>query len=124
MFGTDWRDSNRYDLILNMGKMRREGAKRVIIEAAKLEEYQPTPATNQAFNDLALSSRVHATLFSSPDVPGSALEVRAEGGHIHVKGRIDQGSEDEVVKLVRNVPGVTKVTTDLYFVPPDSFLGP
>jgi cytidylate kinase len=30
MFGTDWRDPNRYDLVLNMGKMRRDGAKRVI----------------------------------------------------------------------------------------------
>src|SRR5215472_14037626 len=39
MFGADWRDPNRYDLILNMGKMRREGAKRMIIEAAKLDEY-------------------------------------------------------------------------------------
>ena len=124
MFGTDWRDPNRYDLVLNMSKMSREGAKRVIVEAAKLEEYQPTPASNQAFNDLALSSRVHATLFASPDVQGSALEVRAEGGHIHVKGRVDQGSEDEVVKLVKSVSGVTKMTTDLYFVPPDAFLGP
>jgi len=124
MFGADWRDPNRFDLILNMSKMSREGAKRVIVEAAKLEEYQPTAASNQAFNDLALSSRVHATLFASPDVQGSALEVRAEGGHIHVKGRVDQGSEDEVVKLVKNVAGVTKVTTDLYFVPPDAFLGP
>ncbi len=103
MFGADWRDPNRFDLILNMSKMRREGAKRVIIEAAKLEEYQPTPASNQAFK---------------------ALEVRAEGGHIHVKGRVDQGLEDEVAKLVRNVPGVTKVTTDLYSVPPDALLGP
>jgi len=124
MFGTDWRDPNRYDLILNMGKMRREGAKRVIIEAAKLEEYQPTPASNQAFNDLALSSRVHATLFAAPDVRGSALEVRAEGGHIHVKGRVEQGLEDKVVKLVQNVSGVTKVTSDLYSVPPEAFLGP
>ena len=124
MFGTDWRDPNRFDLILNMSKMSREGAKRVIVEAAKLEEYQPTPASNQAFNDLALGSRVHSTLFASPDVQGSALEVRAEGGHIHVKGRVDQGLEDEVVKLVKNVPGVTKVTTDLYSVPPDAFLGP
>ena len=123
MFGTDWRDPNRYDLILNMGKIRREGAKRVIIEAAKLEAYQPTPASEQAFNDLSLGSRVHAALFASPDVGGSALEVRAEGGHIHVKGRVDQGLEDEVAKLVRNVPGVTKVTTDLYYVPPEAFLG-
>ena len=124
MFGADWRDPNRFDLILNMGKMRREGAKRVIIEAAKLEEYQPTPASEQAFNDLALGSQVQATLFASPDVRGSALEVRAEGGHIYVKGRVDQGLEDEVVKLVKNVPGVTKVTTDVYSVPPDAFLGP
>ncbi len=123
MFGTDWRDPNRYDLILNMGKIRREGAKRVIIEAAKLEAYQPTPASEQAFNDLSLGSRVHAALFASPDVGGSALEVRAEGGHIHVKGRVDQGLEDEVAKLVKNVPGVTKVTTDLYYVPPEAFLG-
>jgi osmotically-inducible protein OsmY len=124
MFGADWRDPNRFDLILNMSKMRREGAKRVIIEAAKLEEYQPTPASNQAFNDLALGSLVHATLTASPDVRGSALEVRAEGGHIRVKGRVDQGLEDEVVKLVKNVPGVTKVTTDLYSVPPEGFLEP
>jgi cytidylate kinase len=124
MFGADWRDPTRYDLILNMGKMRRDGAKRVIIEAAKLEEYQPTPASDQAFNDLALSSRVYATLFASPDVRGLTLEVRAEGGHIHVKGRVDHGLEDKVVTIVKNVPGVTKVTSDLYSVPPEAFLGP
>jgi cytidylate kinase len=124
MFGTDWRDPNRYDLILNMGKMRRDGAKRVIIEAAKLEEYQPTPASDQAFNDLALGSRVYAVLFASPDVGRSALEVRAEGGHIHVKGRVDHGLEDKVLTIVKNVPGVSKVTSDLYSVPPEGFLEP
>jgi cytidylate kinase len=124
MFGTDWRDPNRFDLILNMSKMSREGAKRVIVEAAKLEEYQPTPASNQAFSDLALGSRVRSTLFASPAVQGSALEVHAEGGHIHVKGRVDQGLEDEVAKLVKNVPGVTKVTTDVYSIPPEGFLEP
>jgi cytidylate kinase len=124
MFGADWRDPNRFDLILNMSRMRREGATRVIIEAAKLEEFQPTPASEQAFNDLALGSRVHATLLASPDVQGSSLEVRAERGHVHVKGRIEQGSEEEVSNLVKNMPGVIKVTTDLYFVPPDAFFGP
>jgi cytidylate kinase len=124
MFGTDWRDPNRYDLVLNMGKMRREGAKRVIIEAAKLEEYQPTPSSEQAFKDLALGSRIHATLFASPDVKASAVEVRAEGGHVYVKGRVDEGMEDRVVMLVKNVPGVTNVTADLYSLPPEAFLGP
>jgi cytidylate kinase len=124
MFGMDWRDPNRYDLILNIGKMSREGAKRVIIEAAKLEEYQPNPTSDQAFNDLALSSRVYATLFASPDVRGSALEVRAEGGHIHVKGRVDHGLEDKVVTGVKDVAGVINVTSELYYVPQDGYVGP
>jgi cytidylate kinase len=124
MFGTDWRDPNRYDLILNMGKMRREGAKRVVIEAAKLEEYQPTAASKQAFNDLALSCRVHATLFASSEIRGSALEVSAAEGHIHIAGRIEQGLKEELVRIVEVVPGVTDVTTDVYAVPPEAFLAP
>jgi len=124
MFGADWRDPNRYDLVLNMGKMSREGAKRVIIEAVKLDEYQPTAASTQAFNDLSLGSRVHATLFASRAIRGSALEVRAKGGHIHMKGRVDQGLEDEVVNVVKSVPRVNKVTTELYSVPPDGYFGP
>jgi osmotically-inducible protein OsmY len=122
MFGADWRDPNRYDLILNMGKIGRDGAKRLIIEAAKLGEYQPTPASTQAFNDLALSSRVHATLFAAPNLRGFALELRAENGHIHVKGKVAQGLELQLIKAVKYVPGVTQVTSDLYSAPLEGFL--
>jgi osmotically-inducible protein OsmY len=122
MFGADWRDPNRYDLILNMGKMRRDGAKRVIIEAAKLEEYRPTLASTQAFNNLALASRVHATLFAAPNLRGLAVELRAEDGHIHVKGTVAQGLEAQLIKLVKRLPGVTQVTADLYSAPPEGFL--
>src|SRR5262245_9072629 len=124
MFGADWRDPNRYDLILNIGKMSREGAKRMIIEAAKLEEYQPTAASMQLFNNFALGSRVHATLLASREIGGSSLDVRAEDGYVHVKGRVDHGTEDKIIAIVKKVPGVTKVTTDLYSVPPEAFLGP
>ena len=118
MFGADWRDPNRYDLVLNMVKMSQEGVKLMILEAANLAEYQPTPASEQAFKDLALGTRVHATLFVSPSIRASALDVRAEGGHVQVSGRLDHAAlGDEVVKLVKNVRGVTRVTTDFHFVP-------
>jgi cytidylate kinase len=122
MFGADWRNPNRYDLVLNLSRMSREGAKRVILDAAQLADYQATPASHQAFSDLALRSRVHATLFASPDVQGLAVEVCADRGHIHVKGRVDEGMEYEVVRLVENVPGVIKVTTDLYSALPEGVL--
>jgi cytidylate kinase len=124
MFGTDWSDPSRYDLILNMGKMGRDGAKRVIVEAAKLEEYQPSAASNRAFNDLALGSRVYATLFATPDIHGSALEVRATEGHVHIAGRIERDMEDELVRMVEIIPGVTDVTTDVDTVPPEAYLRP
>ena len=124
MFGTDWRDPNRYDLVLNMGTMRREGAQRMIIEAAKLEEYQQTAESKQAFDDHSLCSRVHATLFTLPDLRGSGLEVRATEGHIHIAGRIEQGWKEELVRIVKIVRGVTSVTTDVYAVPPEAFLKP
>jgi osmotically-inducible protein OsmY len=105
-----------------MGKLRREGAKHLIVEAAQLEEYQPTLVSTQAFNDLALGSRVHATLFAAPNLRGLALELRAEDGHIHVKGRVAQGLEDRLIRTVKYVPGVTQVTSDLYSAPPQGFL--
>ncbi len=119
MFGVDWRDPDRYDLVINMGKVGLLSAKRVILEAAKLDEYQPTPASNQAFQDLALTCLVHATLIASPNIRGTALEVRAERGHVEVKGRIDhEALEEEVVRLVEAFPGVVEVTTNLYVLPP------
>jgi HSP20 family molecular chaperone IbpA len=104
--------------------MSREGAARLIIEAANLEEYQPTAKSSQAFDDLALGCRVHATLFALPGIKGSALEVRATEGHIHVGGKIEQGMKDEPARIVRIIPGVTDVTTDVYAIPAAAFLGP
>jgi cytidylate kinase len=122
MFRADWRDPSRYDLVLNMSKISRDGAKHMIIEAAKLDEYQPTPLSNQAFSDLALGSRVHATLFASSNVQGLAVQVCAEAGRVNIKGRVDEGLENEVVRLVENVPGVIHVTTDLYSAPPEGVM--
>ena len=102
--------------------LHRDGARHLIVEAAKLEEYQPTSASIRAFNDLALAARVHATLLASDHLKGSSLEVRAEEGHVFVKGRIDHGLMS-VTMLVKKIPGVIKVTTDLYSVPPEALLG-
>jgi cytidylate kinase len=124
MFGTDWRDPNRYDLVLNMSTVRRQGAKRMIIEAAKLEEYQATPESYQAFNDLSLSSRVQAALIALPDRRGSSLEVRATEGHIHIGGRMEHGSAEELVRMVKIIRGVTDVTTEVRVVSPQAFLEP
>lgn len=118
MFGTDWRDPSRYDLVLNLGRMNVESAKRLIIEAAKLEDYQPTASSERQFQDLSLSARVQAVLITSQEFRGSILDVRAENGHVHVSGNLQFWvSEEQVVRTVQRVPGVAKVKTDLGDIP-------
>jgi hypothetical protein len=123
MFGADWRDANRYDLVLNIGRMTLAGAQRLILQAAQLEEYQPTPESRQVFNDFALASRVHATLFASPGIQGLAVDVRASRGHIHVRGRVAEGMEEEVTRVTESVSGVIHVKADLYSAPPEGVIG-
>jgi osmotically-inducible protein OsmY len=118
MFGADWRDPSRYDLVLNLGQMTLESAKRLIVEAARLEDYQPTASSERQFQDLSLSARVHAVLITSQEFRGSILDVRAQNGHVHVSGNLQFWvSEEQVVRTVEKVSGVTKVTTDLGDIP-------
>jgi len=118
MFGADWRDASRYDLVLNLGQMNVESAKRLVVEAAKLEEYQPTVASKRHFQDLSLSAMAHAVLITSAEFRGSILDVRAENGHVHVSGALQFWvAEEQVVKAVKCVPGVITVTTDLGDIP-------
>ena len=118
MFGADWRDPSRYDLVLNLGRMNLESAERLIIQAARLEEYQPTDLSERQFRDLSLGARVHAVLITSPKFRGSILDVRAENGHVHVSGNLQFWvSEEEVVSAVKRVTGVIRVTTDLGDIP-------
>ena len=114
MFNTDWRDASRYDLVVNLGYMRVETAKRLIVEAAHSPDYQMTPASKQAFEDFGLASRVKATLLLGNDLSGSRFDVKAQDGNVAVSGTIpDWVSDDHIVKQVSNIPGVKSVTTDL-----------
>jgi cytidylate kinase len=114
MFSTDWRDASRYDLVVNLGYMRLETAKRLILETARAPDYQMTPASKQAFEDFALASRVKATLLLGNDLSNSRFEVKAHDGNVEVTGTIpDWVSDDHIAKQISNIPGVKSVTTDL-----------
>src|SRR4029453_17347852 len=82
--GMDGGDPSRYDLVLNLGQMKVESAKRLIVEAAKLEEYQPTVTSERQFQDLSLSTRVHAVDLPSEDFCVCILGVRGKNAHAHV----------------------------------------
>jgi hypothetical protein len=120
LFGTDWRDITRYDLALNVAEVGIEGVTRVIVEAARLERYQPTAASRQDFENLAVASQVQAALVMSHSFRNLGIKVKVEKGEVHVSGVFAHAVPDEeIVLLVKRIPGVTKVVTDFTVIPAD-----
>jgi cytidylate kinase len=118
LFDADWRDTSRYDLVLNVGRMRVAAAKRLIVETVNLEDYQPTPASKQIFEDFALATRVRAILAFASDVPRSRLDVKATRGRVAVSGTIPSwASEDIVVTKIKQISGVKAVEADIVNLP-------
>jgi hypothetical protein len=81
----------------------------------------PRTVSSAALLTAALRTRVLATLVASSDVR-DRLEAYAKGGHVHVKGRVDEGMKYAVVNTVENAPGDVNVTTDLYPAPAEGIL--
>jgi cytidylate kinase len=124
LFGVDWRDPNRYDLVVNLGRMSMTAAKRLILETVHLPDYQMTPSSKQAFLDFALAARVRAALVLWPDLSRALLDVKASDGEISVYGIIPSWFfEDNVVTRIKQVAGVKSVKADLEHAPVNMSFG-
>lgn len=124
LFGADWRDPSRYDLVVNLGRMSIAAAKRLILETVHLPDYQMTPASQQAFLDFALAARVRAALILSSELSRALLDVKASDGEVSVCGIIPPWFfEDNVVARVKQVAGVKSVRADLEHAPVDLSFG-
>jgi cytidylate kinase len=124
VFGVDWRDPNRYDIVINIARMTIETAAHLIVEAVKRPEYQPTAESEQAFQDLALTARVQAALITQPKTRNLNVNVRAERGVVRVSGiLIYPEFEQEIVRIVQSVPGVVQVVPT-FESPPIEYMYP
>lgn len=120
IFGVDWRDPARYDLVLNFSRMSFETAAHLVVEAVQRGEYQPTEESRQAFEDLTVTSRVQAALITSQSTRNLNLNVKAEKGQVSVWGTVDEAAlEQEIIRIVKAVPGVTQVSADIRWLPID-----
>lgn len=124
IFGTDWRDPSRYDLVLNIAQMTLETAAHLVAEAARRQDYQPTAESEQAFQDLTITARVRAVLIISPKTRNLTINIESERGLVHVSGILAQSElEQEIIRLIEKVAGVTKVVAD-FESPPIEYMYP
>jgi cytidylate kinase len=121
LFDVDWRDPNLYDIVLNTEQMSLETAADVVVGLVQRPDFQPTPESLQALDDLAVGSQVKAALAVHPNTSDVLLDVQANGGVVSLSGVItalDDGRlEDEIRDVALRVPGVRSVVMDIQFRP-------
>lgn len=124
IFGADWRDASRYDLVLNAGQMTIDTLALLIEAAARRPEYQQTEGSEQNFKDLSLTAKVQAALIVSPKTRNLNVRVRATKGAVHVSGILTQATlQEDIQDVVNEVPGVESIETD-FESPPVEYMFP
>jgi cytidylate kinase len=110
LYGVDWLDPSLYDVTLNLKTLDVEGAVEVVATAVQRREFQPTEESRRAMENLYLASRVRAALAANESTASTELGVRAEGGVVHLTGRVRPASiVESVIQVARNVEGVQEV---------------
>ena len=116
-FGVDWQDPRRYDLILNLGRMSLDDAAQKVAEWAKRPEFQPSPASERALQDLTVKARVEAALAVNEGTRSVVLNILAKQGTVYAWGALPGfGLEREVMRVIEGVEGVRDIVPDLRVV--------
>jgi cytidylate kinase len=113
LYGVNWGDPALYDMVLNLEAVDIQEACEIIAHAVQQKCFHETPESVQAMEDLALASRVRASLAVNPATSGLEVDVLARSGVVSVRGHLGSQAEiREIQAATWKVPGVTEVNLD------------
>ncbi len=109
LYGIDTWDPGLYDLVINVKKMSVESAVDIICHTVEMKDFQTTPESQRALDDLVLASEVRTALTEL----GAEMEIYAQNGVVHIHTKAPKTQEDALAKdierIARGVPGITGV---------------
>jgi cytidylate kinase len=113
LYGVDWGDPSLYDIVLNLERTDITEACDVVTTMVKQKSFEFTPECEAKMNDLALASRVRAALATDESTSHLEVEVAANNGFVHIRGRLSDIDDAQVARRVAGaVPGVNDVNVD------------
>ena len=91
-----------------------------IVEAVVVSgALEPSVLDRQRLSNLALASRVEATVLGDPTVWVNGLKVVAQDGRVRIEGEvITEEDRDAVEQVLRQIEGVRLIENDLRVQPP------
>jgi hypothetical protein len=121
LYGIDTSDPGLYDMVLHIRKITVDDAVDIICHTVGLKDFQTTPESQKAMDDLLLASEVKATLINlKPDV-----EVYSDSGKVSVTTSARLSQEEKLIQdiegVVKTIPGVKEVTVHVQLDPIETY---
>jgi cytidylate kinase len=119
LFNIDWLESHHWDLVINTGRFSVNEAVEIVAAIVDSGMLEPSLLDKQRLANLALASRVEATVLGDPTVWANGLKVVAQDGRVRIEGEVITEEDREAVEqIVRAIDGVRHVENDLRVQPP------
>ena len=114
-YHVDWYNPALYDVTINLDQVTLADACDIICDTARMRQYQVTPESRKAMEDLALSSHLEAVISSSKSISGGKnVTIRADGGVVTIEGTVESIADaDRVRMIVRKTPGVQDINSKM-----------
>ena len=114
LYGKDWTSPALYDIVFNLERADLEFVCEMVRHAVGQPQFQATPESAKAMQDLLTASRVRAALAGLPNIWLDQIEVKADAGSVVLRGRLKpQQPSGAVLETVRQVTGVSTVDNQL-----------
>lgn len=119
LFNIDWMDPQNWDLVINTGRFSVDDATTMVAAIVASGALEPSALDRQRLANLALASRVEATVLGDPSVWVNSLKVVAQDGRVRIEGEvITEDDRDAVEQVVRAISDVRQIENDLRVQPP------
>lgn len=110
MYGVSLEDATQYDAIVNVDRMSVENAACALVGMAQLPEFQMTPASRRAMEDLRLGAAARVRLARDPRTGRTSFGVGAHGGVVTVTYLPhDVAVADDIARVLEGLEGAEQV---------------
>lgn len=122
LYGIDWQDPTYYDTVTNLSHMSVDNAASSLVWFAQLPEFQETPASHRATEDLLLASRCRLAIGADERTRGTDVQVSSERGRVSVTYLPRQEREAKhIPDVLKGIDGIeellcTMASTNLLWV--------
>ena len=110
LYDLDWGDPLLYDAVLNLERLTAEDACDTVAGLVARPQFAETAASRAAMANLALGCAVKAALRLDPRTAALALQTRADGATVAIRGKVrNREQRAAVTSIATGVPGVERL---------------